>query len=181
MSAKFFELGFSASKVDTSLFYFNKGNVTIFLLIYVDDIIVVSSSQEACSALLRNLSQDFVLKDLGRLNYFFGIEVSKVRDGIVLTQNKYASDLLKRVGMSDCKPVNTPLLASEKLSAFDGTPLAPDDATRYRSIVGALQHLTLTRSDIAFSAKKSLSVFACPYNDSLASSKTDTQVLETVN
>ena len=61
-----------------------------------------------------------------------------MRDGIVLTQEKYASDLLKRVGMGDCKSVNTPLSSSEKLSLFEGTPLGPSDATRYRSVVGAL-------------------------------------------
>jgi histone deacetylase 1/2 len=56
--------------------------------------------------------------------------------------------------MSGCKPVSTPLSTSEKLSAFEGTLLGPNDATRYRSIVGALQYLTLTRPDIAFSVNK---------------------------
>ena len=77
-----------------------------------------------------------------------------MRDGIVLTQEKYASDLLKRVGMGDCKSVNTPLSSSEKLSLFEGTPLGPSDATRYRSVVGALQYLTLTIPDIAFDVNK---------------------------
>jgi histone deacetylase 1/2 len=72
----------------------------------------------------------------------------------VLTQEKYASDLLKRVGMSDCKPVSTPLSTSEKLSLYEGILLDPEDATRYRSIVRALQYLTLTRPDIAFSVNK---------------------------
>jgi histone deacetylase 1/2 len=71
-----------------------------------------------------------------------------------LTQDKYASDLLKRVNMSCCKPVSTPLSTSEKLSAFEGTLLGPNDALRYRSIVGALQYLTLTRPDISFSVNK---------------------------
>jgi hypothetical protein len=100
------------------------------------------------------LKEDFALKDLGELRYFLGIEVKRVNNGIVLTPEKYASDLLRRVGMSDCKPVSTPLSTSEKLSLYDGTLLGPEDATRYRSIVGALQYLTLTRLDIAFSADK---------------------------
>ena len=70
--------------------------------------------------------------------------MSKVRDGILLTQEKYASDILRRVGMTDCKPVAAPLSVSEKLSAHEGSPLGPDDATNYRSVVGALQYLTLT-------------------------------------
>ena len=64
-----------------------------------------------------------------------------------MTQEKYASDLLKRAGMIACKPVSTPLSTIEKLSAYNGSELGINDATKYRSIVGALQYLTLTRPD----------------------------------
>jgi hypothetical protein len=56
--------------------------------------------------------------------------------------------------MSKCKPVGTPLPTSEKYSAYKGTTLNNEEATRYRSIVGALQYLTLTKLDIAFSVNK---------------------------
>jgi hypothetical protein len=62
--------------------------VTMYILVYVDDIIVVSSSEEATAALLCNLEKDFALKDLGELHYFLGIEVEKINGGILLTQNK---------------------------------------------------------------------------------------------
>jgi hypothetical protein len=71
-----------------------------------------------------------------------------------LTQEKYASDLLKKVVMSGCKPISTPLSTSEKLSLHEGSLLGQKDATQYRSIVGALQYLTLTRPDIAFFVNK---------------------------
>jgi histone deacetylase 1/2 len=71
----------------------------MFMLIYVDDIIVVSSSAEATTVLLHNLSTHFALKDLGELHFFLGIEVKKCSNGILLTQEKYAKDLLKKVGM----------------------------------------------------------------------------------
>jgi histone deacetylase 1/2 len=73
LSAKLLDLGFNASKADTSLFYFNKGGVTVFVLVYVDDIIVANSTQEATEGLLRSLKKDFALKDLGELHYFLGI------------------------------------------------------------------------------------------------------------
>jgi histone deacetylase 1/2 len=88
------------------------------------------------------------------LHYFLGIEVSKVRDGILLTQEKYANDVLERVGMTQCKPVNSPLSTTEKLSRFKGSVLGPKDATNYRNIVGALQYLTLTRPNISFAVNK---------------------------
>jgi hypothetical protein len=69
-----------ASKADTSLFFYSKEDVTIFLLVYVDDIIVASSSQDAIDAMLRDLSVHFALKDLGQLHYFRGIEVQTIDD-----------------------------------------------------------------------------------------------------
>lgn len=64
LSMKLQQLGFSPSKADTSLFFYRKGSVTIFVLVYVDDITVASSSQDVVSSLLHNLKMDFALKDL---------------------------------------------------------------------------------------------------------------------
>jgi histone deacetylase 1/2 len=74
-----------------------------------------------------------------------------VQSDLILTQEKYASQLLAKVGMQDCKSAPTPLSSTEQLSLQDGTPLGDEDSTRYRSIVGGLQYLTLTRPDISFS------------------------------
>jgi histone deacetylase 1/2 len=147
-------LGFTPSKADTSLFYYNKGKHTIFVLVYVDDIIVASSSQEAVNALLADLQQEFALKDLGNLHYFLGIEVKRGKDDLLLTQERYASEVLKRSGMDKSRSVNTPMSSVEKLSMESGDRLGPDDSTRYRSVVGALQYLTLTRPDISFAVNK---------------------------
>jgi len=65
LSEKLIKLGFVTSKSDTSLFIYRRQQVTIFMLIYVDDIIVTSSCPEAVTALLQDLKQDFALKDLG--------------------------------------------------------------------------------------------------------------------
>jgi histone deacetylase 1/2 len=88
------------------------------------------------------------------LHYFLGIDVKKVHNGIILSQEKYANDLLHRVNMQICKTVDTPLFVSDKLSLTDGELLSGDDSTNYRSIVGALQFITLTKPDIAFSVNK---------------------------
>jgi hypothetical protein len=109
LSSKLQSIGFCAFKADTSLFFYNKGGVTIFMLIYVDDIVVTSSSQKAVDALLHDLGLDFALKDLGDLHYFLGIEVKKVRDRIILSQESYANDLLWCVNMQIRKTVDTTL------------------------------------------------------------------------
>jgi hypothetical protein len=72
----------------------------MFLLVYVDDIIMASSSQ-GVSALLKDLGVEFALKDLGPLYYFLGIEVKQQDGGLHLPQSKYASDVLRRAGMQN--------------------------------------------------------------------------------
>jgi hypothetical protein len=106
------------------------------------------------SALLSALQAEFALKDLESLDYFLGVEVQHSDEGLCLSQKKYTTDLLQRAGMHKCKPVSTPPATSTKLSVHDGTTLSPQDATRYRSIVGALQYLTLTRPDISYVVNK---------------------------
>jgi histone deacetylase 1/2 len=154
LSNKLHELGFHGSKADTSLFFFKQGDVIIYFLIYVDDIIIVSSSAVAIDQLLLNLRDDFALKDLGILHYFLGIEVSECSGELLLTQTKYAKDLIHKAGMKDYKSMHMPMALSEKLAVHLGYPLDSETATRYRSIAGGLQYLTLTRPDIAFAVNK---------------------------
>jgi hypothetical protein len=144
LSDKLQSIGFQPSQADVSLFYYRKGSVVIFLLVYVDDIIVASSSSAVVTTLLWDLGGDFALKDLGPLHYFLGIEVHRTPNDLCLSQSKYTKDLLHCAGMQNCKAVTTPLSSTTKLSAHVGELLAPEDATKYRSLVGALQYLTLT-------------------------------------
>lgn len=75
LCAKHQSLGFIPSKADTSLFYYSKGRHSLLVLVYVDDIIVASSSAEATQALFGDLQKEFALKDLGDLHYPLGIKV----------------------------------------------------------------------------------------------------------
>ncbi|XP_071681451.1 uncharacterized mitochondrial protein AtMg00810-like [Lolium perenne] len=122
----------------------------MYLLVYVDDIILISSSDVVAGRLVSALSGDFVVKDLGALHYFLGLEVSRSSAGLTLTQQKYSLDLLHRAGMLKCKHATTPMSATDRMSALDGDILSPDDATEYRSLVGGLQYLTITRPDVSY-------------------------------
>jgi histone deacetylase 1/2 len=126
----------------------------MYLLVYVDDIILISSSDVAADRLLSALSGDFAVKDLGTLHYFLGLEVSRSSAGLSLTQHKYSMDLLRRAGMLKCKHATTPMSVTDRLSALDGDLLTSDDATEYRSIVGGLQYLTITRPDISYAVNR---------------------------
>jgi hypothetical protein len=126
----------------------------MFILVYVDDIIVASSSLPFTKSLIKKLNQEFVLEDLEDLHYFLGIKVKRSADRLLMMQEGYALDILKRVNMNTCKAVRTPMPPSDKLLVTDGEPLGVNDSTRYRSIVGALQYLTLTRPDISFAINR---------------------------
>lgn len=139
---------------DTHTHIENKSSVTIFVLIYVDDIIVTISLDHAISILLKDLNDYFPIKYMGELHFFLSIEVKRISGHLLLTQGQYAHDLLAKVGMLECKAAPTPLYPSEPLSLHEGTLLGPEDNSRYRSVVGALQYLTLTRPDLSFSVNK---------------------------
>jgi histone deacetylase 1/2 len=64
--------------------------------------------------------------------------------------------------MKNCLPIDTPLSTSEKLSIVEGDRLGPEDSTKYRSLVGALQYLTLTRPDISFAVNKACQFLHAP-------------------
>ena len=105
----------------------------------------------------RFLHESFTIKDLGELKYFLGIEVARLAKGIVLSQRKYAMDVLKDSGFSGSKPVGFPMESSLKLTANDSSPLLSDPAS-YRRLIGRLLYLTITRPDLAY-AVQALSQF----------------------
>lgn len=146
------QLGFRATRSDASLFVYHQGHATAYLLLYVDDIILTASLVELLRQLTARLSTEFAIKDLGPLHYFLGIEVVRHTDGFFLHQQKYAHELLERAGMLNCKPVPMPIDTKAKVSALDGLPAA--DAAFYRSIVGALKYLTLTRPDLQYAVQQ---------------------------
>jgi hypothetical protein len=148
LSTILLQLGFVGSKADSSLFIYRNKNVTMYILIYVDDIIITASVPVAITELLQLLSTDFAVKELGDLHYFLGVEVIKVKSGLLLSQRRYILDLLKKTNMIEAKPITSPMASSSTLSAFTGDPV--EDPSLYRSTVGSLQYLSLTRPDLSF-------------------------------
>nr|GEW60745.1 uncharacterized mitochondrial protein AtMg00810-like [Tanacetum cinerariifolium] len=93
----------------------------------------------------------FSIKDLGPLYYYIVIEILRNSAGLAMSQRKYALDLLKYADTLDVKPVPTPIDPIVKLNETDGDPLA--DPTQYRTIMGKLIYLALTRPDLSFAAQ----------------------------
>lgn len=144
-------IGFTNSKMDNSLFIYRKGTDMAYILLYVDIILTASSDALRCSIMDR-LSSEFAMKDLGPLNYFLGIAVTRNKSGMFLSQRKYAEEIIERAGMSSCKPSATLVDTKPKVSATSSSTF--DDPTLYRSLVGALQYLTFTRLDISYAVQQ---------------------------
>ncbi|VVA25644.1 PREDICTED: Retrovirus-related Pol poly from transposon TN, partial [Prunus dulcis] len=142
-------LGFENTYSDSSLFVKHVGHEIVVLLLYVDDIIITGSASGAITQVISALTTEFDIKDLGLLHYFLGIQITKTATGLFLSQTKYVADLLVKSEMFDAKPCDTPCLPYNRLLKEDGDPYS--NPKLYRSIVGALQYLTFTRPDIAFS------------------------------
>jgi len=130
LSTTLLHLGFVASQSDTSLFTRFTQSHTIFILIYVDDILVIGSSLFLVQDFIKQLSLYFALKDLGPLHYFLGIEVSwHKNNSIHLSQAKYIKDLIRRTNMVNSKPQPSPIFSSLRLTADESVSV--DDPTLY--------------------------------------------------
>ncbi|GJZ45130.1 ribonuclease H-like domain-containing protein [Tanacetum coccineum] len=127
------------------------GMDTAYLLLYVDDIVLTASSQDLLQRIIRSLHTEFAMTDLGSLNYFLGISVTRDSSGMFLSQAKYALEVLERAGMVHCNPSRTPVDTESKLGI---TGDVVSDPTLYRSLAGSLQYLTFTRPDISYAVQQ---------------------------
>lgn len=119
---------------------------TIFVAVYMDDILITRNNEEEIQNLKNFLDNTFKIKDLGTLNFFLGIEVLYTDKGIILTQRKYATDLIRESGCSGTSLC--PLPSNNKLLLGKGEHIQFPET--YRKLVGKLNFLVNTRPDLAF-------------------------------
>ncbi|GJQ92175.1 ribonuclease H-like domain-containing protein [Tanacetum coccineum] len=135
---------------------------TTFLLLYVDDIVLTASSDRLLQQIIAFLHREFSMTDLGALNYFLGILVTRDSSGMFLLQHKYAMEILERAHMVGCNSSRTPVDTESKLRD-GGTPVV--DPTLYQSLAGSLQYLTFTRPDITYALFSSTTDSLIAYSD----------------
>ncbi|XP_059294466.1 uncharacterized mitochondrial protein AtMg00810-like [Lycium ferocissimum] len=152
--------GMPESSYDHSLFTKKDGLDVVIVLVYVDDLLLTGSSMKLIQELKSVLHRHFKMKDLGDLKSFLGIEVLRSKSGILLTQRKYALELISDSGLGGAKVASTPLEQNVKLTTvdhdeytgkLDDPPLK--DITGYLRLVGSLLYLTITRPDISFTVQ----------------------------
>lgn len=131
-----------------TLFYRIFGKKITILILYVDDIIVISNDIGETESIKSKLASDFEMKDLGNLLYFLKMEIARKKKGIPVSQRKYLLDLLKDTGMMGCKPIDTPRDTNIKLDNKEDDQ--PVDKGQYQRLIGKLIYLAHTQPGIAF-------------------------------
>ncbi|GKE35556.1 ribonuclease H-like domain-containing protein [Tanacetum coccineum] len=151
LSPGYFPDNETKSKSDYSLFTKSFGDVFIALLVYVDDIIIIGNSLAEIKKVKQFLKTKFMIKDLGKLKYFLGIEVLDTPKGICLNQRKYCLKLIDEFRLLAGKPSNLPMQPNISLTSepSDTDPLL-DNVTEYQKLIAKLIYLTTTRPDIAY-------------------------------
>ena len=129
-------------------------------LVYIDDIIIILSSQTIIDSLKHFLHTQFKLKDLGTLKYFLGLEITRSTTCIILSQCHYTLQLLEDTGYLACKPVQVPMDPKVRLNASDGDLLS--NPSSYKCLIGRLLYLTLSRLDITFIVHQLSQFYAKP-------------------
>ena len=112
-----------------SLFTLTVMYFSIFL-VYIDDLIITGSDLSLVDTIIQQLNSKFSTKDLGVLSYFCRVEVLATSTGLLLSQQKYVIDLLRKHNMLGSKSISTSLAIGTSVTANDGTPLV--NATMYR-------------------------------------------------
>ncbi|XP_020691988.1 uncharacterized protein LOC110106423 [Dendrobium catenatum] len=147
-------LGFSPGIADSSLFILTMGNSHLYLVIYVDDILLTGNDSTLITNVISQLNNKFNMKNLGMASSFLGITISSMNKRYMLSQQHYAASILKLACMTNCKALANPSCA--RLPDPNIKDALPFDSKLYRHITGSLQYLVITRPDISFMGKPEL-------------------------
>ena len=153
--------GFVQSKSDPCLFMKSHQSEIVYLLVWVDDIIIAASSQEILNHTKSHLSAEFRMTDLGLLEHFLGIHFKRTANEIMLSQEEYINKILNKFGMAECKPRGTPCEVNPSVYENDGSE--PFDTNLYRQMVGSLIYaMVCTRPDLSYVVTKLSQKLSCP-------------------
>nr|GFA25525.1 putative ribonuclease H-like domain-containing protein [Tanacetum cinerariifolium] len=141
------ENGFQKGKIDQTLFI-KKQKGILLVQVYVDDIIFGSTNKELCKAFEKLMKDKFQMSSMGELTFFLGLQVKQKPDGILINQDKYVAEILRKFDLTDGKSASTPIDTEKPLlKGPDGKDV---DVHTYRSMIGSLMYLTSLRPYIMF-------------------------------
>nr|GEV86190.1 hypothetical protein [Tanacetum cinerariifolium] len=108
-----------------------------------------SSTEDLCDDFSKIMHDEFEMSMMGELNFFLGLQIKQLEDGIFFNQSKYIKEMLKKFGLEYSKPIKTPMSFETKLTQDEDEESVYD--TKYHGMIGSLLYLTTSQSDIMFS------------------------------
>ncbi|KAE8667942.1 hypothetical protein F3Y22_tig00112352pilonHSYRG00005 [Hibiscus syriacus] len=142
----FQENGFNKCPYEHALYIKIKDGDILIVCLYVDDLIFTGSNPSMFNEFKDVMMKEFEMTDMGLMAYYLGIEVKQQNDGIFISQESYAKEILKKFKMENCKPISTPAEYGIKMTKHEEGESV--DPTFFKSLVGSLRYLTCTRPDI---------------------------------
>ncbi|GKB43295.1 putative ribonuclease H-like domain-containing protein [Tanacetum coccineum] len=140
--------GFRRGTIDKTLFIKKNKSDVMLVQVYVDDIIFGSTTQSMCTEFEDCMHKRFQMSSMGELTFFLGLQVKQQPDGIIISQDKYVADILKKFDFCSIKTATTPIESNKPLvKDKDGVDV---DVHVYRSMIGSLMYLTASRPNIMF-------------------------------
>lgn len=122
----------------------------VIIAVYVDDILIFYKNKKERDTVKNELKRKFEMKDLGKIDSFLGMKVNRLKEEISVDQSDYINMVLKRFGMSDCKPARTPLPTGIKLEKPNSDHIPPKEIP-YQSLIGSVMYLAVcSRPDISY-------------------------------
>ena len=150
----FLKIGFKRNRADPCVYRRNDHRGIIFLLVWVDDIVILGDSQKVVTDFVKQLGKQYQIKDLGKLSYFLGIEFKQNNHHVQMSQAHYCNTVLKRFGYDNCNSSKLPCVKdvhSVLKENINSPKLDSEGTTKYRELVGSLIYLEqITRPDISF-------------------------------
>lgn len=120
----------------------------LIISLYVDDLIFTGNDEAMMKEFKESILKEFDMSDLGRMNYFLGLEVVQSDGRIFISQKKYVKEVLKKFGMGECNSVLNPIVPGFKIHKDeDGVKV---DGSLYKQLVGSMMYLTATRPDVMY-------------------------------
>ena len=141
--------GFKRGYANWTLFVKNDEDYLLVVQVYVNDIVVGATIDDRAIEFSKEMKKEFEMSMVGELTIFLGLQVKQKKEGIFVSQEKYARNIVKKFGLNSKKHASTPMSSSTKLNVDSSrVEVSP---TLYRSIIRSLLYLTASRPDIAFS------------------------------
>ena len=168
--------GFKRGYADRTMIVKNDENYFLMAQVYVDDIVFGATIDDRAIEFSEEKKKEFEMSMVGELTFFLGLQVKQKKEDIFISQEKYARNIVKKFGLDSKKHASTPMSSSTKLYLdSSGVEVSP---TLYRSIIGSLLYLMVSKPDIAFNVGVCTRYQAAPKESHLTAVK---QIIRYVN